>query len=606
MSALVCAGIAFASAAAPLTRSPVLDAQIARLEANRAVNRARVAEDLRGAGRETTGVCWYAVPALSDVMRLADTYPSDGALGGELRLVAAKGEFESASFQLFSFEDLEGVQLEVSPLIGPDGSVVPAADVDLRVVKTWLQCGNAWNSYFYDYGKKLVPEFLLHDEDLFRVDLAAQRCYARVGKDYVWIDVPQEFGGETFDPVNDDFHDAPALRPVRLAKDEFKQFVLTVRVPKSATSGVFRGEVKVRGEGERRMIQAISVAVRVLDFELPRPAVFRHTERPYVCSFMGGETLGSLTAKAKGDRRRGAELARRYFKSMLEHNVLHPAMEVSPEEVAIVKELGFPLDFVYCEKVRVAEWLGAISRPSWDVCASQRRRADERKAYFEKLLGHSRVAFRYGDEFPARFIASSREFLDSYAENGMVVGMAGHHGSLQKGVGTYELVPLAGDPDNPETELWSRTDGCAVGFYASQHNGSENPAFVRRQHGLLGYLNGATMTMNFCFSTGPYNDSATREPPYKPFTVAYLNGDGLLETLAFAGFREAIDDLRYATLLQRTVRRTEEKDVSAKARRLGRQAAHYLAFLDSEKADLDAVRAEMIEYVVRINAALED
>lgn len=93
-----------------------------------------------------TGVVWYAVPALSGTRRTPEVYPEDGVCRGPVEIVAAKGEFESASFQLVAFQEYAGVEIEVGDLAGQNGTI-PAAALDVKVVKVWVQTGAAWNSY---------------------------------------------------------------------------------------------------------------------------------------------------------------------------------------------------------------------------------------------------------------------------------------------------------------------------------------------------------------------------------------------------------------------------------------------------------------------------
>src|SRR5690606_38752327 len=136
-----------------------------------------------------------------------------------------------------------------------------------------------------------------------------------------------------------------------------------------------------------------------------------------------------------------------------------------------------------------------------------------------------------------------------------------------------------------------------LSFYAGQHTGSENPQFVRRQHGLLSYLQGHNMTYNYRFAWGPWNDRSNT--PYRPMVVAYLNHGGVVDTLQWEGFREAIDDIRYLTQLQLLVR---EAIASGDIRRLyeARKAKQYLALLDQHEADLNTMRMDVIEYILTL------
>ena len=145
-------------------------------QAHRKANAARVSALLDGKG----DLAFFSVPALSDVMRLADKYPEDGQFAEPLRIVAAQGEYEPASFQLFSLRDRENVTFDVSALRSGNGSELPASALDLKVVKVWYQCGNGWYSYFADTGFRLCPELLLHDEKMIAVDFSKSANYARI------------------------------------------------------------------------------------------------------------------------------------------------------------------------------------------------------------------------------------------------------------------------------------------------------------------------------------------------------------------------------------------------------------------------------------------
>ena len=148
MQLTVCA--AFADSEVRVDRS-VWHSQRERAEELKKVNAERI-KAMKGEG----DVVHFAVPAMSELMRLEDTWPEDGQFNGTVKTVLAKGEFEACSFQLFSLKNLENVELDVDLKL----------ENDLRVVKLWFQNGNGWVSYFEDVGLKLTPELLLHDENL--------------------------------------------------------------------------------------------------------------------------------------------------------------------------------------------------------------------------------------------------------------------------------------------------------------------------------------------------------------------------------------------------------------------------------------------------------
>ncbi len=557
-------------------------------------NRNRVVAELKAAGLAQGRVAWYAVPAMSDVMRLADTWPEDGVLAGDLQAALAQNEFEDLSFELFAFDDLKDVVLTPSDLTGPGGAKIGGKDIDLRVVKVWFQNGNAWVSYFDDPGLKLVPELLLHDENLVKVDLAKEANYARVienGKEkWVWISAPKDFlprehdFKNVFDAIGENFRDAEKIRPVALPRNAFKQFMLTVHAPKGQKPGTYRGKVAVSAGGQS--LAEIPVAVRVLPFELPMPRTYADLDKPMIVTMMG--------ANAGSD----PVLLQQFF----DHGILYPGFSHNKETIALMRKIGYPLDWV-SDGPQVGWFaLNFGGRMSFDNAVAAKKGADKLVKKWDDLVGHHNVRTSYGDEQGAAFVVAHREMFRPYFEKGIKMGCAGHDTLLFKGGYIYENMPLGTTPDDlPRIDRWNQIGDKFISFYALQHTGSENPQFVRYQHGLLSYLSGMSMIDNYEFATGPVNDRAN--VVYRPMVITYKNGDGLMETIQWSGFREGVDDMRYATYLKLLAREAAEKG-DTDARLTAKKALQFYALLPRESPDLNAIRAETIEHIMKLRKAL--
>lgn len=567
----------------------------AQAEAAPADTAARVAADLEG--RQITAPFFhYAVPPLSELKRLPGTYPADGLPGGPLRIVAAGDEYEAASFVLYPFQSLDRVELAASPLAGPGGAVLPAAALDLKVVKVWFQNGNAWNSYFADVGLVPVPELLLNDEALIKVDAAATANYARVrsagGDAWTWISPPRRLD-TGFDPYTEGFADADTLQPVTLAAGEFKQFFLTVHVPKGAKPGLYTGQVTLSRAG--KPLAAIPVSLRVLPFDLPLPKTRFDPDRDFVVSLMGA------WPRLRPDH--PALLPT--LKNLRRHNLLHLGPEVrfdAPQEriakhVALMKEAGFQTRPIISGNL---PWVGQHDGTplTFDELMTIKRSAQQWAAFYSNHFGHTEAAIGLGDEQGAAWVAKTRPAWRIVNQEGLKTALAGHGHIFVKGGHMLDYHPTAGSPDEKaKTETWNTVGHAYVGFYASQHNGSENPAYVRRQHGLLGYLSNFGMVDNYEFAYGPWNDLAY--DLYKPMVLAYPTSRGLVDTLEWEGFREGIDDIRYATLLNRLAL---EARASKDWDRIyaGRRALQWFALMDGTRVDLDAARLEMIEKILEL------
>ncbi|MFQ6097409.1 MAG: hypothetical protein ACE5O2_06725 [Armatimonadota bacterium] len=117
----------------------------------------------------------YAPRAITNDRLLPDSFPIPAPVARELACSACPGEYESVSLAVYAMDDIEGLRLSPTDLAGPDG-VIPAAAVDVKVVKCWYQAGRGIHDLT---GRILVPELLVKDDALVRVDVNERHNYLR-------------------------------------------------------------------------------------------------------------------------------------------------------------------------------------------------------------------------------------------------------------------------------------------------------------------------------------------------------------------------------------------------------------------------------------------
>ena len=146
-------------------------------------NRQAVEQFKDGAFWQKSPFAVAAVDPMSGWRYLPDALPREADYHGGVKVMLAQGEYEDGSVCLFGFEDLKDVEIVPSDLACKDGKL-SAAEIDVKVVKTWYQQGTAWYGGFQsDVTRRvLTPELLLHDENLIDVDLECAANYARVMK----------------------------------------------------------------------------------------------------------------------------------------------------------------------------------------------------------------------------------------------------------------------------------------------------------------------------------------------------------------------------------------------------------------------------------------
>lgn len=569
----------------------------------------------------------WVVPATGEEQFLPDRDPEYAKKGGTIHIVAAQGEYEPGSFVLKSDVDLGKVKLEVGALTSANGDVFPAREVDLKVVKVWYQNRNGWFTYFGDTGFKLCPELLLNDEDLVRVDTAKVANYAKltdadgnkIGE--TWINPPRQMNVRTeewrasdkgvFQYMRPNFKDAKTLQPVALGKDVRKQFFLTVRVPEGTAAGVYTGEVKVIAEGGR---WSVPLSVKVLDFSLPRPKTYFDPDKDFLVTAFNYLNLDILRDLNGGD----LELAKKQFKAVLldeaRHGVqFYPIWNGVCSDtdffIRTMQEVGMRTDILRggAKAKRSITWRKHDPKLTYEDMVKD---AKEQADYYDRTLGHHNIYIFHGDEPSAEWIAKERPLLDAYREGGLKCFIACHRALFHKGAHVWDFTSTSKSPNDDTTpKLWNQLGNVPyVGWYGHMHVGNENPAQNRRQNGLAAYLSGYSALCNYAFHLGPWNDDSTT---YKPMVNVYGTYDGVVGTLQWEGFREGVDDIRYATLLTALARKAI-KSPNFRIAREGRKALRYMAELQMGSDDyigtgadpLETVRLEMIARIEKLRGIL--
>jgi len=144
-----------------------------------------------------------------------------------------------------------------------------------------------------------------------------------------------------------------------------------------------------------------------------------------------------------------------------------------------------------------------------------------------------------------------------------------------------------------------------VGWYADPHSGPENPAFARRLYGWTTWRNNYDLFCQYILFRDDWTEFwIAKESNLRGLMLCYPQDDDVLDTLAWEGVREAVDDIRYATLL-RQLARTAMASTSMETVYLGRAATTWLAQVDTERSGLDALRYEMVRRCLDIKTRLD-
>lgn len=196
---------------------------------------------------------------VSDVAILpySEQIPNVSSITNSIKVQACRGEYEPASFVLRSGNTaLNNVMVTSSDLTMENSSLkISNSNIDIRIVKCWFQAGVSLDRRD-DNRKRLVPELLLYDNNLVKVDYDNQVNIVR----------------NLSDKAN--FSDAKSLVPFEVVPRFNQQIWITFRIPESATPGRYSGNISVTlSAASKQYDRNIPVLIDVLDYTLVQPPI---------------------------------------------------------------------------------------------------------------------------------------------------------------------------------------------------------------------------------------------------------------------------------------------------------------------------------------------
>ena len=585
-----------------------------RRERNEALLRARLAHEFSAHpnAAKASAVVAFTTDPMSSEMVLPQAIPEEADFAQEVNVFAAQDEFESASVVVMARRPVGSFTLKLSDLRCGD-AVIPAHDVDIRLVKRWYRTGGAWFSYFADFRHRvLTPHLLVYDDELIKVDELRMRNYYRL--DYPegtrYSDVSDPARGR--DPWNNHvpFNDAKTLQPIR-SLDEFgrnQQYWLNFHAKKDAKPGVYRGKLDLVADG--RTVGRLDVNFRIYPFALPvRGASYDSLDRPYIAN-----------VNVQGNLNEGLEWkdieasARAQLQSMRDHNALETASIMGePTTARLARECGFPADIVFAD-LPVERWQSMF-----------RKKKDE-LTEADRTLG-MRVAERYCRRFAdfyRRECPDAKKYCIFYSEDAMYTSLGvfqadqaaiAHklgwevfaHGLNDANfhfAGDLQEMQIQSSLDRQEADRWHAL-GASVCTYAKPFAAPENPAVHRRFLGLLrqkfshydGNMQHGMKDRNANqFAPDPFGDGN-----YRCQIMLYPTQKGFLETICWEGVREAFDDVRYVTKLQQVAKPLLDS-ADEPLRREARRALAWLEKQGGATATMETVRLGCADRILTLLA----
>ncbi|GBG08541.1 hypothetical protein PAT3040_03128 [Paenibacillus agaridevorans] len=577
----------------------------------------------------------YEAAALSPEKRLPNTLPTDGAITDQLNVISAQDEYEAASFVLAPLSDVDSVTFAISDLQGTD-SVIPASAIDMHVIKTWYQGGTAWQSYFFDGSKNvLVPELLLHDENLVRVDHELEKNYIRVdypeGSQYVDVFTKPN---KKFDHLAEPVEDSPVLLPIELKQGESKQMWITTKVDAGTPEGFYTGTIDITADGVPA--GQITLKIRVLPFDLPDPKTYYDVDKDFYVMLYHESRVREYMKETGGNAALVDEKLANEYRNMAEHNAVNipaPIYNASDSQyffrqLELMEGAGLELNPLFGAKQTFPEYtifthysnyLNWKAKYEADPTPENQAKMDqyytlwrqgiedfkpvldEAFATISNYVGHTNIYFDGWDEAGWSMLQFQQE-LWRYIQDelGGKVFASGHGSHLELET-KEQFLNWAGEMTREQAANWHALgEDKLITSYAYPHTGPENPDLMRQRHGMWLYKANYDATYNYIYYENflnTWNDDV--DATYRQLALVYPTQTDIIDTLAWEGFREGIDDIRYATKLQQVA---QDAIASGQADRVAaaNKALNWLEVSDERSMSADLIRLEMIYHILRM------
>jgi len=475
-----------------------------------------------------------------------------------VRLFAAAGEFESARILVRVAADSPlKLQLRVGDLsLAETPRGIPSASIEIRVVKEWYQGSSAWNDILKDsrndFRQKLTPELLLNDDALVEVDRTRRRNYLRVerskGSEYVWVNQPVIYDADTPPPAEVTLvvRDSDTLQPFTLQPGEYRQLWLTVKVPAAATPGTYVGMIQATSEGTAIATIPLEVSVHPITLADPEILYSIYYRAQLV---INGRPVG---AELRNQEQMVADL-----RDIVSHGIAYPTMYQEATRLDLVREAllarreaGIRSGPLFYLGIQTTEWSLHDFGPNSSEALARIVPAINRMA---REFGYSPVYFYGHDEAAGQELLDQRSLWQSVHRLGGRVFVAGSTGSYELVGDLLDVHVNYGSVNSSIARDWHST-GKKVFSYANPQSGPENPYLFRLNYGLLLWANNYDGAMPYayqhCFGSC-WNDIDF--PTNRDLNMTYPTANGSIPTLAWEGFREGVDDVRYVEALQRKI-----------------------------------------------------
>lgn len=546
---------------------------------------------------------------------LPDTKPPRGSTNAIIGIVGAADAVATASFAIHALQPVAGLTLSPGAIKNENGKELPPGAIDISLVKCWYQDPNGWHSMERGIGQSvLVPELLLHDDELVKTD-AENRLNLVRRPDGTYRKIGAAENGLLEDFVAGD--DAEKLLPFDIAKDETRQIFIEAAIPKGTEPGLYSGSILLGGK-DGASYGHVRFKMRIIEAELGN-ATSRFTSwedldgtripsgsSPAITK-TGPQAFDAVTLLPDSlATKKNFDFLRKYsFVPAITPNSLDRFGELFPEKPS---------------RLWIAPYGAFDSLPAGEpdgqsvidtAKKAARLQVEDTRLFIPSRiegdgLAKDKAIMEAVDNLGIKTWAPST--IATYEEAADVLTAPFEYG-LPRDKNVVRLPEINGDPyggmeltDSRLVEMWHAI-GTPMQLVVKIPAGIENPSLWRRAAGIEAFFVGydGIAIPELVEDGDPWNDFAPSRARSKTFL--YPTKNGFVKTLAWQGLAEGVADARYLSKVRRlasSLRYPKPADYRVDIE--ARKATMWIQWIYYRQADLDQIRLDAIAWIEKLDA----
>ncbi len=498
----------------------------------------------------------------------------------KLNVKACSGEAEPLTILLQAQKDVNNITLSWTDFAG-SGRTISSSALDISIAKVWYQAGL---DEYKTSNKYAMQELLVKNDSLVKVDFNAGINYLQVTnssgvKSYIDITT-----STALFPTGVIIADSPTLLPFKVAAGRNKQLWLTFRVPAGTPAGIYTSQLTIRSG--LNTVRTFPVEIEVYPFSLDESRIAYGI---YYHGYLDNYTDRPFYYSNKKDAQLRIELT-----DILEHGIKYPTCYQSLNnldgDLQIRRQIGLPTDKFYTVSFSAGN---PQTQTELDALKTQINN------WKTKLTNNGFQDLHvYGiDEATGTTLTSQRPAWQAVHDAGAKVFVAGYQGMADAVGDLLDVGVILGGLSGTEANKYHNYNH-KIYSYSNPQVGYENPEIYRRNYGFSLLLSGYDGAMDYAYQKNYgafWNDWDGTKYREQNFTYPVTNG--IISTIQWEGFREAIDDVKYLSTLLNLIDKIKAR---------GGNASSFEQFVNSINTgnDLDNLRKQIAQKIIEASSAV--